>query len=312
MKYGITKTTFSSPGSVEINKNEYEKIRDARENLFETLFLEEKFDLVAENYYEYETELLSIASRMMVFHDDDYFSMGDERNLVGRRIANLMSACRLYLDQSSHHLNKIYKDIPDVAAEIEIEKSKKYDSVLGYRVMEALRNYTQHRGFPIHTVRFSSKRVGGIENYQLLHNVIPLLKPFALAEDGKFKKSILNELLEIQNDEYVDIRPLLREYIEAIGKLHELIREKMKLDVQNWEEILNKVFDRFKEKFGADTSLVGLAIVIENEVGKWEEHKTIFSEFIEKRKKLELKNRFFNNLHKKSASNEVFQKKENS
>ena len=93
---------------VEIDETEYTRIKAARENLFEALFLEEKIDLVMENYFEYETELLSLASRLMIFNDDDYFSMSRERNLISRRIVNLLTAGRIYLDQSIQHINNIY------------------------------------------------------------------------------------------------------------------------------------------------------------------------------------------------------------
>ena len=44
----------------------------------------------------------------MIFHDDTYFSFSLERNLVNRRIVNLLSAGRMYLDQSRQHIENIY------------------------------------------------------------------------------------------------------------------------------------------------------------------------------------------------------------
>jgi len=99
MKHIISLRAADSPGFIEIDEAEYDFIKDARENLFEALYLEEILDLVIENYYEYETELLAMSSRMMIFNDE-YFSMERERNLLSRRIANLLSAGRMYIDQS--------------------------------------------------------------------------------------------------------------------------------------------------------------------------------------------------------------------
>ena len=67
MKFGISKLVMGFDGFLEIEEVEYTLAKTARQNLLEILFLEEKFDLVTENFYEYETELLSIASRMMIF-----------------------------------------------------------------------------------------------------------------------------------------------------------------------------------------------------------------------------------------------------
>ena len=113
MEYSITTIVAGAPGFVDIDEAEYKRIKSAITNLFEMLFFEEKLDLVMENFHEYEVELLTIASREMVFNDDDYFSMSRERNTVSRRIVNLLSACRMYLDQSVHHMNNIYGENSD-------------------------------------------------------------------------------------------------------------------------------------------------------------------------------------------------------
>lgn len=50
MKHIISTITLGSPGFIEIDEVEYNSIKDARQNLFEALYLEEKLDLVTENY----------------------------------------------------------------------------------------------------------------------------------------------------------------------------------------------------------------------------------------------------------------------
>ena len=180
-----------------------------------------------------------------------------------------------------------------------------YDHSLGYRVMEALRNYVQHRGFPIHSMVFSHQRVGADPDFQWLNRVIPIISVSALEEDGKFKKSILAELNEIQNNNRVDAKPLIRQYIEGIGKIHEKARQIIRPDLVNWEKVLDDTIAKFQSEFGNDVLLAGLAVVAEQDDGQWEEKVTIFKEFIERMKVLEKKNRYFSNLHKRYASNEI-------
>jgi hypothetical protein len=310
MKYMITTIVAGSPGFIEIDEAEYKRIKTAITNLFELLFFEEKLDLVTENFQEYEAELLLIASREMVFHDSDYFSMSKERNTVSRRIVNLLSACRMYLDQSVHHLNNIYGENSDKSKLLRKEITSQYDDNFGYRAMEALRNYTQHRGFPIHSMKFSGQwlDIDNKEKSRLLHTVIPTIKVSELAEDGKFKKSVLNEMRSIDSEDRIDIRPLVRDYIEGIGKIHEKVRDAIRPDIEQWEGVVNDVIKKYQSEFGADTSLAGLAIVAQDDDGHWVEKRTIFKEFIEKRKALESKNRVFVNLHKRYASNEIRKK----
>jgi hypothetical protein len=310
MKYTITTIVFGSPGFIEIDEAKYQHIKSAITNLFELLFFEEKLDLVTENFQEYEAELLLIASREMVFHDSDYYSMSNERNTVSRRIVNLLSAGRMYLDQSVHHFNNIYGENSDKSNLLEEEITSQYDQNFGYRAIEALRNYTQHRGFPIQSMKFSGEwlDIDNNETSRLLHTVIPLIKVSELAEDGKFKKSVLDEMLSIDGKDGIDIRPLIRDYIEGIGKIHEKVRDAIRPDVEQWEGVVNDVIKKYQNKFGSDASLAGLAIVAEDDDGHWIEKRTIFKEFIEKRKALERKNKVFVNLHKRYASNEIRKK----
>lgn len=310
MKYMITAIVAVSPGFIEIDEEEYKRIKTTIENLFELLFFEEKLDLVTENFQEYEAELLAIASRKMVFFGSDYFSMSHERNAVSRRIVNLLSACRMYLDQSVHHTNNIYGENSEISQLLKQEIASQYDLNFGYRAMEALRNYTQHRGFPIHSMKFSGEwlDIDNEENSRLLHTVIPLIKVSELAEDSRFKKSVLDEMLTMDIKDGIDIRPLIRNYIEGIGKIHEKIRDAIRPDAEKWEAIFNEVIQKYQNKFGSDASLAGLAIVTEDDDNHWNEKRTIFKEFIEKRKSLESKNRVFAYLHKRYASNEIRKK----
>ncbi len=146
------------------------------------------------------------------------------------------------------------------------------------------------------------------ETSRLLHTVIPIINVSELAEDGKFKKSILDEMLSIDGKDGIDIRPLVRDYIEGIGKIHEKVRDAIRPDVEQWDGVVNDVIKKYQNEFGSDASLAGLAIVAEDDDGHWVEKRTIFKQFIEKRKVLESKNRVFVNLHKRYASNEIRKK----
>jgi hypothetical protein len=308
MRYSITTFVSDSLGFIEIDEAEYNLIKNARENLFEDLFLEEKLDLVIENFYEYEADLLSMACRMVIYRDDNYFSMSRERNLVSRRIVNLLTAAKMYLDQCVQHVENIYGSDSTNLKLLNKEIHFQYDQSLGFRVMGALRNHVQHHGFPIHSVKFSYEWIGDGDDSQMLNRVIPLIRISALENDDKFKKSVLRELKDNQTQDLIDIRPLIREYVEGIGKIHEKVRELIRLDLICWEKILDDTIAKFQNEFGKEISLAGLTIATEKANGHWVESGTIFKEFIERRQTLEKKNRFFNNLHKGFASNEIRKK----
>jgi hypothetical protein len=305
MKYSITTIVAGSPGFIEIDEAEYLLIKSARQILFEMLFLEEQLDLVTENFYEYETELLAIASRMMIFSNDDQLSMSRERNLIGRRIVNLLTAGRMYIDQSVQHIERMYGTNSSTLGAIKREFSIQYDKTLGYRAVYALRNYVQHRGVPIQSIKFSYKVVDPETDSQLLFRAIPFIGVLELAEDQTFKKSVLDELKKIQHDGRVDARPLIREYVEGIGSIHTKIRELAGPDLVTWERVLDETIEKFQAEFGKETSLAGLIIVSEEDDGRQIETTIISRVSIERRHVLEKKNGPLVNLHKSYASNEI-------
>jgi hypothetical protein len=241
MRYGISKDYLGFEGFFEIGETVYLQIANARKNLLEALYLEEKFDLVTENYYEFETELLSLATRSMIFRRHDYFSITVDRNLVNRRIMNLLTTCTTYKDQSAHIISKIYGQNSDNFKNIEKVKSLIYDQSLGYRVMEALRNYVQHRGFPISSFFYSYGYIGNDPKIEINHRVIPYLSISSIEDDGKFNKKTLQELKAIRSKDKVDVRPLIRDYVEGIGKIHEKCRELMQNDIKKWEKYFDSV-----------------------------------------------------------------------
>ena len=138
LRYGITKLTLGDTRFVAISEENYRNIVAARECLFEALFMEEDFDVVVENYLEFEVELLSSATRHMILRNQDYSWFHNERVVIARRITNLLGACESYLDRRRHHLKGMYGDNKSKIDDVEAETNRQYDSRLGYRVMEAL------------------------------------------------------------------------------------------------------------------------------------------------------------------------------
>ena len=61
-------------------------IAEAKEGLFKALFVEEKFDLVAENYLELETCFLDSTAKNMVLGNQDYEWAQAQRRLFNRRL----------------------------------------------------------------------------------------------------------------------------------------------------------------------------------------------------------------------------------
>lgn len=303
MRYGITKLVLGRCPFITISENDYITIKSAKDSLLEALYLEQKLDLVIEDYLEYEMTLLSYSASKMLFHNFNYMRFHNETNNINRRIVNLLSACRLYLDHCIHHLKNIYGNTSNKIDLVRNQKRNEYDSNLSFRVMEALRNYVQHRGFPIQKVKYNASRIDNKDDHQFLYSVTPYLKIKELEEDKKFKKTVLKELKKLGDE--IDIKPLTREYITSIGNVHKKVREVINNDVQLWDKIIHECIQKFQDGSDAEESILGLGIVRQEEEGIYSESVPIFTEFIELRQELEQKNRLVGSLAKCFVTNQV-------
>jgi len=285
---------------IEISAAEFEELKSAKANVLETMFIEEKMDLVIENYLEWENELLYASARQMVQLDYSYLSAQSQRNLFSRRIMNVLTACRGYLDQVGHHLSNIYGEESSIAAVFKKATNEQYDRRLGYRVMEALRNYVQHRGSPLHVVVVDRNWVESEHGKRFRSYTGTRFKVSILAEDPKFKKSVLGELQAIGRDE-IDLQGFVREYVGGLSIVHQAIRDELKADVTKWEAAICTAIERFRQKFPDVASGTMFALSTDHEV--W-----LSTEYIESRRGFEQKNRLLSNLADRYVTNEIVKK----
>lgn len=164
--------------------------------------------------------------------------------------------------------------------------------------MEALRNYTQHRNFPVQSLSYPTlwEPPGAFEN--LVFRVRPFLDVRELDQDGSIKSRLMAELHEL--GEKVPLTPLVREYIEGIGAIHGGFRSQAKAPVEGWEAMLKGAIRRARDEFGGDKP--GLAIVAWDEGGRINASEHLFEDFMKYRATLERKNGFLEKLSARYVS----------
>src|SRR5260370_32695832 len=150
MEYRLRIWALGHGLGVELTAEEFANIAAVISRIYIAADIEEKLDLLLENYLEYEHELLALALRLSVFptslDDQRVFS---ELRVVNRRAINLFTAARTYVDQVKHGLSRYFEpgtsrvDVSDLFA-------AEYDAYLEYRLAEALRNCAQHTSLPVH------------------------------------------------------------------------------------------------------------------------------------------------------------------
>jgi hypothetical protein len=161
--------------------------------------------------------------------------------------------------------------------------------------MEALRNYAQHRSLPVHELYYPLRvEEPQTAKAQWRYGIVPLLDIVRLDVDGGFKQNILDELKK--GHPKVPLTPLVREYVEGLGAVHDVFRSQTKAHVASADETIARVEQRAWNAFG-ENPIVSLAVVAEDEEneGVWTEVDHIFSDLIQRRRILVGKNGLLKN-----------------
>jgi len=298
MKYGIFCPFLKEPNSIEISEQEFVRAKLATKNLTQVLSIEGKFDMVLENYVEYERELLELALQEMVRQGRPWSAIQFDIYRVNRRLANLLSATRLYTDQIKHDVSSLEDLGNSLAEKLEQYFSAEYDSRFGYRVMVELRNYAQHRSLPVHGLSYGRSWEPREDPTNLVFRMAPSVRTSELREDGHFNAATLADLATL--GEHIPLTPLVREYIEGLSAVHENFRKMADKIVNEWETTLRQVQDRAAKEFGVRKNLLLLTLV--DDEGHRSDEGAVIQGALDHRKELVQKNTGFAKLSARFVS----------
>lgn len=256
-RYGITRAVAGGARDfIKISRAEFVQVQQSRLKVLAALSIEELLDCTVENYLELEGDGLTISLRRGVTSDWRWNALVLDMQTVNRRLANLLSSAKQLMDVTPQRLNTIYGRSSTAAAALKKAQSAEYDASFGYRLMEALRNHTQHHGMPVGGLSFPHSREevqsGGVRWRCTLEAKIFCRE---LRDNKKFKKSVAKELAL---KEEVDLFPLAREYVSGIGSAFGKLREVMNEDAEAWKMTLRGAVARARKEF---EGVVGLAAV---------------------------------------------------
>jgi hypothetical protein len=286
MEYGLTQLVLGCEHFLPISEEEFVRTKLARGRSIKALDTEEKLDMVLQNYVEYEHELLQITLRNALFSPGDWSDFRGIIHQIDRRLVNLLSTSRLYIDQLRHDALSLIEANDSDTDSVRAITSPEYNARLGYRVMEALRNHVQHRGLPLHSISFGGGWIDTQKGRRREEKTTLYLNVDILANDKKFKREVLEELKGA--DHKLPLKPLVREYITGLIRVQQVIREKLKKVVMDDDTWLKSLVDRYRSEAG--DGILGLAAVARRSNGTYEDEVGVSMNFVDRRKLLARKN----------------------
>ena len=258
-RYVLVRDVLGSKMEVPLSRQEFESAQVAFVVLQHVVSAEERFDAVARNYLDLEADMLATTFEFAYVGFGDGLKMMAARRLINRRLMNMLSTARAYIDHQEHSTEQVFgkNDVRAIACNRRFDES--YDRFLGYRVLEALRNYSQHFGFPIHVVRYSSHVERDGSRTQLRQTISPIVDVSTLKADKKFKAAVLRELEVLGTN--VDLKPLILDYMAGLATAHKYFREEAPAAAKRSNETLEGLIERWKSESADDQDTIGLFAV---------------------------------------------------
>ena len=300
MIYNLRIWALGHDAGIELTEPEYSAIVNAMRRIYIARDIEEKLDLLLENFLEYERDLLSLSLRSSLFHTLDDHQIDLETQLINRRVVNLLSTARMYIDQVRHSVPKFLP--PRSGLDLDALFSAEYDSYLEYRVAESLRNYSQHRALPVHQVTWSSAwEEGDSESRRLRFSLIPYFSFEELEAEGGFKASVLKELKD-SGKSLFSLTVLLRRYVESLATIHAQIRSSISEQVEEDHHVVQAALKRARQELREN--LLGLVVSKGADPIHVDEHHFVNERSWRRREFLVRKNSVLENLSRRYAAAE--------
>lgn len=303
MPYELKRLVFDGKAVLPISGERFEAIRAARDAFLSLLGVEEKFDLLLACYQELEEALFSMSLAGMLFEHVGWSESIDNIQLTNRRLVALLSAGRLYEEQVEHDVRGVYgrRSAATTAVATRLQEANTAD--LSFRVIDALRNYVQHRSLPVHRLALSSVWEGESDNSRrCVHTIDPQIEVDRLRGDRRFDQSLLDQLPSFEGR--ANIRPLLQQYIATLGEVHRLVRELTDPDVARWEDALLSAEREFVAEHSEGSAGLAAVYYEDDQYQVTQENVVyVFTEPIGRRRMLKAKNPYVSHYARHVVTN---------
>jgi hypothetical protein len=256
MKFFL-RTNVGETGFDAISSKYYEEIKNSFCCLLNAYQIEQKYDLIISNYIELELEFNSALVNHFVGRYPGWINHLEVQLGINRRLANLLSTCKTYVDQRDSHLVLCFSGDRAAAKNIKKFASSVYDESADYRLMEALRNHVQHHSLAVH-----ESKIGGNRKNQALDSAFEYKAGFFLKKDEILKNRKFKAAVRDEMPEKVEIISATRSYMRGLNKVHVQAREALNPAI---EKAYVTILDIIGSNDPEPPQLVNYAVCIEGE-----------------------------------------------
>lgn len=267
VKFALTKNILGDHTQIELEAHSFDEAKRSFELISEVVLLEERFDAVACDFLDFEKEMMAKLLEVRYAGFKDGIHQMSMRRHLNRLLMNTLSAARGFVDHLPQACNRIFGEEDGRNQECVSLLSAGYDEMLGYRICEALRNHSQHSGFPVQSISYSVQMEGDLPNRRARHSISPIVDTEVLRRNGRFKRSVLTEMEAISPK--LDLKQHLRDYLAGLARAHYKFRELAEPLAMGADGTLRQLIDQYRKDVPEPKSDVGLHAVSLNGSGEW-------------------------------------------
>lgn len=287
---------------LHLSDAEYSAVAFAWRALAAVAEIEDLWEIVIQNYVDLEGTLLRSALQSMVSDSNGHSQGQDERLRITRLLSNMLHSCRAYIYQVERNLKGAGREDTAEAFKRLVTQGKRNNSAFAF--MEALRNYAQHYGLPLHGTSVGgswslveTKR--GLEKGTYRFSASASIALNKLSADPEFPKSAL---ARFPNQDRLDVARMAREYIEALSQIHDDLRHEMSASVAEWKDAIRALLERYAANANCTPAFILIGEYSRDEPSKGTQ---IFEDMLGRIEEMVRRNRVLTNLHRRYVSNEL-------
>ena len=239
-KYIIYSKNITNGFQEELAQQQFEELAKSKELLFEVRQIENIYNILIMNYYEFEKELYEISLKDEIFNSD-YINFSEYISKVEQRVLNFLSSTTLYFDSFKDDLKETKKYSIYLKDEFNVIK-KFFDEELkinkNLKIMKFMRNHIQHNGLLNPETMINGKNL----SEELREQTLKFKMDKNTIKADWYKPENFAEL-----DEKIDLKKAIRIYVDFISHVHQNFRESTNEKAINARSEFEKIFEKYSE-----------------------------------------------------------------
>lgn len=202
-----------------LSEVQYDELRRAIMVIEALWYLEESYDVLLQNAVDLEVAVARLEANQRA-NISSFPDEGDlELRLLNRLLINFLASTRAFVDSVPAQVSLAGGPLAAKLPELKALFCEQFDAEFSYRLMDALRNHSQHRAAAIsqNLIRSRTWSSTNGESKELMW-VSPQIDRDILIEDRKIRP-LTREEIERTCDAMIDLLPHLATYVRCLGKV---------------------------------------------------------------------------------------------